>query len=241
MPHLFVNRPRVYDLIGNDRDLKKQFRWETLNATCYKLGGLIFVIGSILFFPSLSRYQNLGAWLFVAGSALYLTVTFHDLLECVRYRLVIHGSPTIWDRLELWAAFIYTVGTLLFVLGSIFFLSWVDKSQAGAWCFVSGSLCFVFGAVINVLQIVRAANMVTLQLMNLTALTFVTGSVLFTVASIPYLWTYTDASDEIRQDAFLAWQYVAGSLLFLLGGVFNYWRAYLFIRREIAGQPAPSS
>lgn len=32
MPHLFVNRPRLHDLVGDDPDLKKHFRWETINA-----------------------------------------------------------------------------------------------------------------------------------------------------------------------------------------------------------------
>ncbi|MBN9671506.1 YrhK family protein [Roseibium aggregatum] len=233
MPHLFVNRPRVYDLIRQDKDLKKQFRWETINAVFYKLGGLIFVIGSILFYPSLSAYQNLGAWLFVAGSALYLTVTSHDLVECIRYRRITTEKLTVWDRLELGAALAYTAGTILFVAGSILFLSYVDRAHLGAWCFVLGSLLFVVGATVNVLQIVQAENMVTLQLMNLTAITFVTGSVLFTVASVPYLWSLADPADETRLDAYLASQYVAGSLLFLLGGVFNYWRAFVFIRGKV--------
>jgi hypothetical protein len=33
--------------------------------------------------------------------------------------------------------------------------------------------------------------------------------------------------------AFLAWQYLVGSVLFLAGGVFNYWRAYVFMRDAI--------
>jgi hypothetical protein len=92
----------------------------------------------------------------------------------------------------------------------------------------------VLGACINVLQIVRAESKVTLQLMNLTALTFVVGSVLFAVASIPYLWQ--DVPEPLQRTlyAFLAWQYLIGSLLFLLGGVFNYWRAYVVMRVEIA-------
>jgi hypothetical protein len=64
-------------------------------------------------------------------------------------------------------------------------------------------------------------------------LTFVTGSVLFTVASIPYLFHLQDPSDQETVDTFLAWQYLAGSVLFLIGGVFNYWRAYIVMRNQI--------
>ena len=36
---------------------------------------------------------------------------------------------------------------------------------------------------------------------------------------------------------YLAWQYLAGSVLFLAGGIFNYWRAYVFMRDAIGGLP----
>ena len=55
---------------------------------------------------------------------------------------------------------------------------------------------------------------------------------LFTVASVPYLWSVAPEDREILYD-FLAWQYLIGSILFLLGGIFNYWRAYLVIRKQI--------
>jgi hypothetical protein len=41
--------------------------------------------------------------------------------------------------------------------------------------------------------------------------------------------------------AFLAWQYLAGSVLFFMGGVFNYWRAYFFMREQINRQNKPDS
>ncbi|UOM34874.1 YrhK family protein [Acuticoccus sp. I52.16.1] len=234
MPHLFVNRPRVYDLLANEpQQVRKRYRWEALNAFLYKLGGLLFIVGSILFFPALAAWANLGAWTFFAGSILYLVVTAHDLAEVVQDWRSDIGPHTIWERFEFWAASVYLVGTLLFLVGSIFFLSWVDWEIAGAWCFVVGSLLFVLGASINVLQITRATELVTLQLMNLTAVTFVTGSVLFTVASIPYLWQVENAADQRLIDGFLAWQYLVGSALFLLGGIFNSWRAYVVVRREL--------
>jgi len=239
MPHLFTNRLRLHDLTGRREDLRRQFMWETINAVVYKLGGAIFVAGSILFFPSFDAYADLGALIFLFGSILYLVVTGHDMIEAARHWRGL-AARDIWARLELVAAVAYVLGTVLFCVGSVLFLSWVGLADAGAWCFVSGSLMFVLGACINVLQIVQAASMVTLQLMNLTAVCFVVGSVLFVVASVPYLWTVAPRDrDELY--AFLAWQYLAGSALFLAGGVFNYWRAYIFMRdamraRRLSGQ-----
>jgi len=52
MPHLFANRPRQYALTGLPGDRANEFLWESLNAFLYKLGGGVFVAGSLLFFPA---------------------------------------------------------------------------------------------------------------------------------------------------------------------------------------------
>ena len=238
MPHMFVNRPRLHDFVADDPENRKNFRWETINAAAYQAGGLTFIFGSICFFPSLSAYLDLGAWIFFFGSLLYLLVTGHDLYEVFVHARERDTSPTLWDRLEFWAAWSYVFGTLFFVFGSIFFLTEVGLFTAGAWCFILGSLLFVIGATINVIQIVQADDLVTLQMMNLTALTFVVGSALFLVASIPYLWSFASEPDETKVDAFLAWQYLAGSILFFIGGLLNYRRAYRIVAQAL-GKPTP--
>jgi hypothetical protein len=75
-------------------------------------------------------------------------------------------------------------------------------------------------------------------LMNLTAVSFVVGSVLFTVASVPYLSPAEPEPYRRTLFAFLAWQYLIGRLLFFLGGLFNYWRAYIVFRGEVAAGAA---
>jgi len=236
MPHLFVNRPRLHDLTRGSADLRAHFRWETINAVIYKIGGVVFIVGSVLFFPRFEAYADIGAWTFFFGSLLYLVVTGHDMAEAVRYRRSL-PRRTLASDLELIAAAAYLVGTTLFTFGSVFFLSQVGWEIPGAWCFVIGSLMFVLGACINVLQIVKAQSLTTLQLMNLTAVSFVVGSVLFAVASVPYLWSVVPEDRELLY-RFLAWQYLIGSSLFLLGGIFNYWRAYLVIKRQISDSMA---
>jgi len=230
MPHLFLNRPRRFNLATDNDTAGKELFWESLNAFIYKIGGVIFIFGSVLFFPAFSAYEDLGAWSFVVGSLLYLLVTGHDLFEVINARRHHVGPATIWNRLEAAAALAYVSGTLLFIIGSLCFLKRFDATQAGAYCFIVGSLLFVAGAVVNVVQIVSAASMIRLQLMNLTAISFVTGSVLFAVASVPYLWTLENSSDARELFAYLALLYVIGSALFLLGGIFNYWRALLVIQ-----------
>ena len=155
------------------------------------------------------------------GSLFYLVVTGHDMVEVIFHARACASSTTLWDKLDFIAVGAYLTGTLLFLAGSILFLSTIGLIRAGAWCFVVGSLLFVLGATVNVLQIVQAKDLQTLQLMNLTALTFVTGSVLFSVASVPYLWSIDTPADKRVIDDFVAWQYLVGSMLFLVGGMLN--------------------
>jgi hypothetical protein len=47
MPHLFVNRSRILDLTSGTPKLRRRFGWETANTILYKIGGLVFIIGSV--------------------------------------------------------------------------------------------------------------------------------------------------------------------------------------------------
>ena len=234
MPHLFTNRRRLFGLLNEEGDRRGHFVWENVNAILYKVGGVSFIVGSVFFFPGFGAYEDVGAWIFFAGSLLYLIVTGHDMAEVIRHRNAQMGRTQAED-LEIVAAVSYLLGTILFTIGSIFFLSEVGLFVAGAWLFILGSVLFTLGACVNVLQIVEAHSMLALQLMNLTAIAFAVGSVLFLVASVPYLWHVESAADRSTLYTFLAWQYLTGSVLFLLGAVFNYWRV-LIIMKQAAGR-----
>ena len=235
MPHFFSNRPRALGLFHKEKeaDAHHHFRWETINAVVYLFGGAVFVLGSIFCFPAFSDWQDLGSTAFLFGSVLYLLVTGHDFAEVMKTCSAGKKGKNLRQRLDLSAAFAYLAGTILFTIGSAFFLSEIAWIEGGAWCFLVGSALFVAGAVINVLQIVFAANMKTLQLLNLTAISFVIGSVLFCVASVPYLWSLESRADRYILGTYLAWLFVIGSALFVLGGTFNYWRAWLVARRAL--------
>ena len=234
MPHTFLERPRLLNLAAETGSRQSHFFWESLNAAVYLIGGGIFIAGSFFFFPTLEEYQDTGCLLFFLGSLLYLVVTGHDMAEVWARRYEARGG--FGQRLgEIVSAFAYLSGTVLFTVGSVFFSSLLDWGLLGAWTFIIGSACFVAGAMINVLQIVRAGSMAKLVLLNLTAVSFLVGSVLFTVASIPYLWHFAAPEDGAILYGFLAWQYLVGSALFLAGGLFNYMRAVLVLRGGRAG------
>jgi len=236
MPHLIADRSRLLALAHSKENLPAQAHWEYAQAILYKIGGLGFVVGSVFFFPALEKLMNVGAWTFFAASILYLIVSAHDLLEVRRYRKTF-GKWTPEDWLEWMAAFFYFWGTILFLIGSILFLSWIGQTAGGAWCFIIGSLFFVIGSTANILLVPAQSKRGNLQLVNLTAVTFAVGSVLFTVASVPYLWNPATEEGQRTLDGFLAWQYLMGSFLFLFGGLTNFWRSRRMIHEQMQGCP----
>ncbi len=226
MPHIVLDRPRQFDLTAAPSERGAHFVWETVNTAVYLAGGAIFIAGSFFFFPNLDKFQDIGCLLFFLGSLLYLLVTSHDMAEVIHHHQKLRGG---FDNRsgEISAAVSYLVGSVLFTVGSVFFSSLLDWTMTGAWTFIIGSVCFMIGAIANLFQIVRADTLVKLVLRNLTAVTFLVGSMLFTVASIPYLWHFAAPADGQILYGFLAWQYLVGSTLFLAGGMFNYLRAWL--------------
>ena len=93
---------------------------------------MVFIIGSILFFPAFESYADVGAWTFFAGSLIYLLVTVHDLLE-VRGNWRASSAPRIGQLLDYSAALSDVWGTILFTVGSVFFLAAVGWVTVGAW------------------------------------------------------------------------------------------------------------
>lgn len=221
MPHFFTTRRRLFDMVKSGHGIWTRFRWEILNVSVDILGGIIFIIGSLFFFPGFSEYENWGAGLFFVGSALYLLVTGHDWVELRRHLRKIAHKPKRRAVYEWIAVYAYFGATLLFLVGSLLFLSWFAKYETGAWLFIVGSVAFALGAAINVLQVQKEARVAAMRLLNLTALCFLAGSVLFAVASVPYLWDFHSDGDKNTVFTFMAWQYLVGSGLFFLGGVFS--------------------
>jgi len=239
MPHLVTHRPRLSAVASRHLITPAHFAWETVNAIVYKIGGLIFVAGSVLFFPRFSAWEDLGAWLFFGGSLLFLVVTVHDFLEAARFWRHFHTENAA-KQIEFVTATSYLLGTLMFTFGSLFFLSWWGWYESAAWLFVVGSGLFMVGAAGNLLQIIQARNTVCMQLLNLTAVSFLVGSTLFVVGSIPYLWHIASPIDRHTLFAYLAWEYLVGSALFFFGGLLNYARVYV-ADREWKKMPNPEA
>ena len=221
MPHHITNRKRSY----RTSLPKDSFLWEGLNASAYIAGAAAFVVGSVFFLPAFENYMAAGAGLFILGSLFYLAVAANDCIEIITYyrRHPSHGKKTM---LEFIMSAGYIIGSVLFLIGSALFLPSVGWERGGAWCFIVGSVLFTIGATVNVTQITQAGTLVVLQLLNAVAISFVIGSILFLAASIPYLWPSYQTPLAHALHTYLGAQFIFASLLFLAGGVVNFYRAY---------------
>ncbi|MBV7434364.1 YrhK family protein [Cardiobacteriaceae bacterium TAE3-ERU3] len=229
MPHLVTARPRLFHPVHNER-------WFIINAFMYKFGGVVFVIGSVLFLPYFSAYVTTADYLFFIGSLCYLLVTGHDLRE-TRHYWQVHPTRTNAMRIELLAVWCYFFGSILFTIGSLCFLPQLNLENVGAWLFIIGSLLFIVGACANFMQLIQAPDALYIQLYNFTLVTFIVGSVLFLFMTVPYLQSY-DAADTGSAYNLAATGFIIGSILFLLGGIFIYLR---YIKEGQLTQHAPLS
>ncbi|CAB9501080.1 expressed unknown protein [Seminavis robusta] len=221
MPHLFLPlRPGKYAL---GMMVQSDNFWADLNAWTYLIGGFSFIIGSVFFLPKYEELANVGSWIFFVASIFYLLVALHDAAELAQH----HGG-----RLELnidsAAALNYIIGSIVFILGSVFFLPDVGLYTPGAYCFIIGSLCFLVGAVLNGLQIFEAKTKRDAQYLLLIAMSYIIGSVMFLIPSVPYLFEFDTISDEDEIYTFLAAIYIVGSLMFTVGGAINFHRSKAF-------------
>lgn len=230
MPHLVTHRPRVTNLKESDDTHASHKKWETFNAISYEIGGLLFVIGSICYFPALSDYLALGSWLYFVGSVLYLLVTGHDLLEVFHYWKN-HHTDSFADQIERVTAISYVTGSLLFCVGSLCFLPSLAATLVGIWCFIIGSALFMLGGFINMLQVVEAPSLLYMQLFNLTVAQFIVGSALFLVATIPYMWHLQEHA-QLRVETLAAGQFLFASVLFLTGGIAIFYRKLVHHKLE---------
>ncbi|MGB3367404.1 MAG: YrhK family protein, partial [Acidaminobacteraceae bacterium] len=157
---------------------------ETFVDWVYLIGGVTFVIGSIFFLPKMETYGDTGAWIFIFGSLMYLAVTGYELTMSIKL-IRKNKVNTVWAHLEFSSTLIYLIGAASYLFASILFLSEINQVFEGAISFIIGSLLFLVGASINVIEITNASSTESLQLMNGAAIMYISGSLLFLVASIP--------------------------------------------------------
>ncbi|CAJ1951648.1 unnamed protein product [Cylindrotheca closterium] len=239
MPHLLVNRPRIFGrkvrILLPPEEALSQFKWEIISSFCHQVGSVILLIGSIFSIPSIrdATVGELGTFFFVAASSCYMIVSAHDCYEIICY----HSRQDDWDKilppgeiLDIASAGTYFCGSLCFIIGSFCFI--FHHTISGGVFKVIGSFLFMAGAVVNSAQSFDAPTYRAKLFSNLTAVSYSVGSMAYLAGSIPHLWSLKSMPDQDRIDTYLAGLFIVGSSLFVIGGSLNFHRAKCIFQHE---------
>lgn len=200
------------------------------------LAGVIFVVGSVCFLPSYAKDLTVFMWgciLFVLGSVIYLlicTVTY--------YEAIMEKGFMTFEACE---NALYWLGSLVFTIGTI--LYWPKEAHTrgieqmksyslgvyfnffspefeGSILFILGSCIFALAAFVNGLS-QRCFDTVEGQILTATTSFYMIGSLLFVMGSVAFL---PDLGCDETMLAIGAWNFIVGSLFFVVGGILSLWR-----------------
>jgi len=247
MPHLIIDRLRSVPIIYDDGwcgwvrpgleavgDHRRRMTY--LAETLEIIGGLIFVVGSILFLPSYSR--NLHAFLascvlFIVGSVVYVVLSTFTLVEAILEK----G----FQSLEACEASLFMAGSIVFLVGTILYfpeeahyahIEWMktlsfgtyfnlfEAEYEGTLLFIAGSVMLAMAAFANALNR-RVLDASASRMLVVSALCNVSGSLLFVLGSVAFLPEVASSSAMILYpiEEIGAWCFVVGSALYVAGGV----------------------
>ncbi|KAK1932370.1 hypothetical protein P3T76_012364 [Phytophthora citrophthora] len=150
--------PRQPDVLMNgDHELAT---WEKCvemgRPLSYFLGSVLFLFGSIYFYPELSIKWNgkaglFASWCFVVGCIMFFAGANLDFIQTIRYN---HGTQ-LRQVIRAYNALANYMATSIFILGALYFLpSWYPKApELGCWSFIVGCVLFCSAAIVEILFI----------------------------------------------------------------------------------------
>ncbi|KAE9044029.1 hypothetical protein PR002_g3025 [Phytophthora rubi] len=191
-------------LLPGNHQLGTWEKWlEVSRAVAYFFGSLLFLFGSIFFYPEYSAKWNgnavvFASWGFVIGCIYFFAGANLNFIQSIRYN---HGTQ-LRQVLRAFTALCNYMAASTFVLGALYFLpSWYPKSpELVCWAFINGLQDHehvLLGAV--------------------AALSTLVGSVFFIIGSWFYLPEYINRADDGTHYMNTAiTSYVLGSVCFVV-------------------------
>jgi hypothetical protein len=203
------SQPAPEVLLPNNHELVTWEKWvEVSRVVAYFVGSVLFLLGSIYFFPKYSVLWDgkaglFGSWCFVIGCLGFFLGANLDFIQTIRYN---HGTQ-LRQVIRAFNALCNYMATSIFILGGLYFLpSWYPKSpELGCWAFIVGCVLFCVAAVVDVGFICfthedpratgfRLKNVFCLG--TVAALGTFVGALFFIVGSWYYLPKYINLVDE---------------------------------------------
>ncbi|KAE9129733.1 hypothetical protein PF005_g4747 [Phytophthora fragariae] len=196
-------------LLPGNHQLETWEKWlEVSRAVAYFFGSLLFLFGSIFFYPEYSAKWNgnavvFASWGFVIGCIYFFAGANLDFIQSIRYN---HGTQ-LRQVLRAFTALCNYMAASTFVLGALYFLpSWYPKSpELGCWAFINGCILFCIGAIVEILFICTTHGDPRVSGFRITnmfcwgaaaTLSTLVSSVFFIIGSWFYLPEYINRADD---------------------------------------------
>lgn len=127
-------------------------QWRLWHSINYLIGGILFVVGSILLFPRFDTtliIDQISVWFYVIGS---LALVLADASQLLHY-------ASNWDFLPITICICVNVtSTFLYLVGSILLLPSIDNEQSGMNLFIVGSFLLSAAQTYKIIRICRRPN-----------------------------------------------------------------------------------
>ncbi|CAI5745477.1 unnamed protein product [Peronospora destructor] len=231
-PHEFVAQmtPQPEVLLAGGHKLAA---WEKCvevgRVVSYLVGSVLFLIGSIYFYPEYTFLWNgnggtFASWCFVLGCIMFFVGANLDFIQTIRHN---HGTQ-LRQVLRAYNALCNYMASAIFILGALYFLpTWYPKApELGCWSFFFGCILFCIAAVVEIFFVCithedrrvtgfKIRNIVCWTSVMMVA-TFI-GAFLFILGSWYYLPRYInridDGTDYMNKAITF---YVIGSVFFII-------------------------
>lgn len=112
--------------------------WRMWHGFNYFVGGCTFLLGSLALFPFIGEYIDAGevsAWLYIIGSFTFLLADITEWLHFTK-----NNCPYLEYSINFFAS---VTGSLLYLVGSIYFIPILDLAWLGSILFIIGSAVIV--------------------------------------------------------------------------------------------------
>lgn len=193
---------------------ENSFFWKIFCASNYFLGGILFLVGSILFFPTLTDIMildTISIWCFIIGS-------FNFVLAdgMVGWHWIEQGKKYIEITLNCGVSMI-SIGAYL--VGSVFLLPSVNWLRAGIILFLVGSYFLCLSEGWKLFRLLRPKNKTFKEIIEEKGLIFLMD-ILFSTGAITFLagsYTFDEEGTGIKLEYATAIFFTFGSACFFVG------------------------
>jgi hypothetical protein len=249
-PYSIQETPRAKsNLVGGPPNTLPK-AWSLFRVGSYLIGSLLFLSGSILFYPSYALLWNgngpyVASYCFVIGCILFVIGTNADFIDTIRDAQCF----TFWMRVfRIYNRVSYVIAGVIFLLGSVYFIPeyYALYPTLGCWAFIYGSVLFCISGFVDLLFLAYTPNeheeisFTPRKLASwdaLAAIATLIGAFLFVLGSYYYLPKFIATEDIVASTAYavLACIYfIIGSVFFLINALCQTHR----MLRELRSQPS---